>query len=58
MNRDTQRLLRILAVVAFVVGLVLLWLGDGDPAATARGDWIMSCLLGGLALFALSFATT
>jgi hypothetical protein len=55
MNRDTQRLLRILAVVAFVVALVFVWIGDG-PAEHVEA--VYTGLLGGLALFALSFATT
>ncbi len=54
-NRDTQRLLRILAVVAFVVALVFVVLGDGP---TEYAELVYSGLLAGLALFALSFATT
>ena len=54
MNRDTQRLLRILAVIVFVVGVVLvLWDSSLDPDTVRWG----SVLLGN-ALFALSFATT
>jgi hypothetical protein len=52
-NPDTQRLLRILAVVAFTIGLVFVVLGDG-PAEYA--EVVYGALLGGLALFALSFA--
>lgn len=55
MNRDTQRLLRILAVVAFVVALVFVWIGDG---LAEHIEAVYTGLLAGLALFALSFATT
>lgn len=55
MNRDTQRLLRILAVVAFAVALIFVWLGAG-PAEHLEA--VYTGLLAGLALFALSFATT
>lgn len=51
MNRDTQRLLRIIAVVVLVVGLVLTLIEEGDAAL------LQALLFGGLALFALSFVT-
>lgn len=51
MNRDTQRLLRIVAVVIFTVGAVLALLDEGDATM------LSALLFGGLAVFALSFAT-
>lgn len=54
MNANTIRLLRILAVVAFVVGLIFVVLGDGP---TEYAELIYVALLAGLALFSLSFAS-
>ncbi len=57
---NNPRLLRVLAVVAlvvvaFVVGLLFVLI---DGGATEHATIVYSALLGGLALFALSFATT
>jgi uncharacterized membrane protein YqjE len=49
MNRDTQRLLRILAVVIFALGALLVAIEEGDARL------LQALLFGGLAVFALSF---
>lgn len=49
MNIHTQRLLRIIAVVVFALGLVLTLIEEGDAQT------LQALLFGGLAVFALSF---